>query len=348
MAALRGVLAECKALETGGRYREALEMASSVLAEAEGLGYAPVEVDALLRVAQLEGRVGRFAEMRQGLIAAAARGQECGYDLASGLAFALLTIAEIQSGDLAAARTWGRLAGAVAVRTGDRGELASVHRLFLGRLAEAEGNHEEAVEHHLAFLDLSAGIESTPRSVSEGYARLNLGRQYARLEQYDLAATELERAGELFTEALGGDHRAVAQTLVELAGLRRRQGDPEAAVAVFRRALATLQRSGQGEDWESAHALDGLAESLLDLGRGQQAVEALERSLAIRAELPEQQLALAHTRFLLARALWETGAPECSLRHATAARRELVGEAPAAVSQRAAVDRWLESHPRRR
>ncbi len=337
VAGVRTRLARAKTLEAAGRYGETLEIAQAALERARQIGHPPVEAEALIQLAQAQGRTGLFADMRRSLIAAASVAEGAGHDRAVGMAFTFLIAAAVMQGDAAEAHLWGELSGGALERLADRDGVAGHRELFLGELAHFEGRYEDAIEHHRAYLRLSAGFGSVGRA----YAHLHLARQYSALGELDTAERELEEADRLFRAALGGEHRAIAQTVTQIGHLAARRGDLDGAVERYRHALDVLARAGEPDDFDTADALDGLGRSLLALGRAAEARAPIERSLAARRARPGRPADLGGTLFLFARALEAAGERAAADARAWEARAVLAGLEPPPAARLAEIDAWL-------
>ena len=115
---------------------------------------------------------------------------------------------------------------------------------------------------------LEATLTATRQRPEYAGAFLNLGLAYMRLDRLAESETAVRRALEL-----DSDYRDARQNLGEVL---RRRGEHEAAAAQYRAALEI------DPDYASAHA--GLAQSQFQLGRYAEAVESIDRAVALGME----------------------------------------------------------------
>jgi tetratricopeptide (TPR) repeat protein len=129
---------------------------------------------------------------------------------------------------------------------------------FLGQTLMRQGRHDEAITAFRKVTDLRP---------NNGHARLLLAQELAGVGRPDEAITEI-RTGITFNPKDDGFYR-------ELGRLLRKQGQKEKAVEAFRKAADIFEQ--HPEAW------DGLAATLLDLGRFAEARAATERLLKLPA-----------------------------------------------------------------
>ncbi|MBK8225630.1 MAG: tetratricopeptide repeat protein [Flavobacteriales bacterium] len=169
------------------------------------------------------------------------------------------------------------------------------------------GRHDRALEHYLSAIDLyeQAGDHSATliihssvanahaalkrygkavehyRIAADGYARTGqplwqagmmqeLGKAYRDSGQLDSAEACLSRSIDLLT-GVGGAHGSIAR--FELAQLRAMRGDHQAAIPLYREALASMGPSGDAPVRCGMHI--GLGHALLAAGRPVEAAEQL-------------------------------------------------------------------------
>jgi eukaryotic-like serine/threonine-protein kinase len=209
-----------------------------------------------------------------------------------------------------------------------------------GRLDEADDAMAEAqrrIEH-------SAGVNHP----SMAHALHNRGVLAYRRTDYEGAARLLRSAADIRTRSLAPDHPDVAaglhdlgEALLRLDESRHDAGDANRreAAEIFARAV-TLRESNLGPQHPHlANSLRGLGQALSRLGRTDEAVGALERSLDIR-RAPETSLtSRAESQFALAQAL-RARDPERALALAQAARAAYA-ESGEHASPLAEIDAWL-------
>ena len=134
----------------------------------------------------------------------------------------------------------------------------------------------------------------------DGMGAAEMGRK-----RYGAAAGYFEQALEMKRATLGADHASVAISLYNIALCSDRQGRHSEALPYFQQALV-LQEKILGPDHpEVAGTLTAAAQAELGAGHLGRAREMLERSLTIQTRGEADPFALATTRFVLARTLWE-------------------------------------------
>ncbi|HWB73796.1 MAG TPA: tetratricopeptide repeat protein [Nannocystaceae bacterium] len=123
----------------------------------------------------------------------------------------------------------------------------------------------------------------------------------------------LEEALRIWEQAMGPDHPEVAAVLVNLAKLEESEGHDAIARRHYERALA-IRRAALGPDHPKlAYVLVGLANVALSEGRPADARAHAERAVELRSAGKAPATELAEARFVLARALAESGDRERGL-----------------------------------
>jgi tetratricopeptide (TPR) repeat protein len=138
------------------------------------------------------------------------------------------------------------------------------------------------------------------------------------------------------TFAAAAPHAQVGDLDVELSR-------PMEAIAHYRAALELIDREPEGDAGGLEQSvLGGLGETLTNLGRASEAVPLLERSLARIGARKLDPMVIAHTRFTLAVALWQSGGDRArALELARAARDDYAGAASPHAREIARVQAWL-------
>ncbi|MGC4119810.1 MAG: tetratricopeptide repeat protein [Myxococcales bacterium] len=206
-------------------------------------------------------------------------------------------------------------------------------QLRLGHYRDAEATCRHA-------LDLRQGaLAEHPATANPLH---NLARALSGQGQHEAALALHERALALRQKTLGPTHSEVAVSMgwvgEELLLLRR----CPAAVTVHQRALA-LQEANSASAVDRAATLEGVGASLLVCGSPAEAIAPLERALAMFAEEKARLEYLGRTRFVLARALWETARDrERALSLAQQAREDFASaQGDAAAGKATEVAAWL-------
>lgn len=161
--------------------------------------------------------------------------------------------------------------GAESARAG-----ATLYRL--GRIALARGRHDLAVEQLSDALRLRStargGNHSTVAAIKPWLARA--------LEASGdpvLAERHLDETVEIYREIYGESHRSVADTLIQLAGLRVRLGRFQTALASYRQAGSVIESLDGYPREECLSGLLDLAEAGIEGGAAEVARDALAEAL---------------------------------------------------------------------
>ncbi|MET0404640.1 MAG: serine/threonine-protein kinase [Cystobacter sp.] len=162
--------------------------------------------------------------------------------------------------------------------------------------------------------------------------------------QGEEARRVLRRAVDAAEQARGPEHPDTAQPRVTLGRVLVEQGRPGEALALFTRALRLRERTLGAGHPDLAAPLTGQGEALLKLDRPLDALAPLERALTLRTGHPVAPESLAETRFLLARALWDSH-QDTSRARLLARQAEHALERPGSEALRTQVQAWLAAKP---
>ncbi|WP_437811159.1 tetratricopeptide repeat protein [Sorangium sp. So ce1078] len=282
VGALRGRLAEVRALAEAGKFAEALALARPIADEARAVGYAPIEAEALLSLgrAQRDAHDAKGAEATLGEAARAAsraRDDALAADAWTQLLY-VIGYLEARHADALALR----LAAEGAVERIENRPAASAR--LSGTLAlvlNEQGKHGEAAplaERALAGLKAALGPDHPEVATAES----RLGNVLVRLERFEDAEGAFQRARSLQERILGPEHPNVALALNSLGRLFTAQGRNREALPFIERAVA-IQEKALGPDHPFlAASLNNLGNALIMLGETEPARSAHERALAIR------------------------------------------------------------------
>ncbi len=216
----------------------------------------------------------------------------------------------------------------------------------LGRLAmvlQELGELERAIEvQERALAIRRAAVASPDFAVTTSLSNLAaLYKDAGRLEEALAIAEECLR---ILGGILDGDHLRVVGNLVTRGQVLLALGRLDDGKKAFEEALAMSVRLKGAAHVMLAEPLEGLAETALAAHQPGDAVARLEQALALRQGSPGQPLAEAHVRFLLARALWESGQDLVRARGLLAtARRGYEGAGPMGRQRLVEVARWVEA-----
>ena len=211
----------------------------------------------------------------------------------------------------------------------------------LGRIPDARAYHERALE----IRERALGPDH-PKVASSIF---NLGLVALLEGDNEPASAYFERALAIRESALGRNHPAVGETLELLATVAFREGELERASAHHRRALAILEQARGANHPSVAEPLRGLGEVLLARADARAALPPLERALSIQNAAGVDPVALAETRFTLARALWAASSPgdpeRPRARELATLARATYAESGARSVEYEEVTAWLNEHP---
>jgi len=173
----------------------------------------------------------------------------------------------------------------------------------LAKAYEALGRLDEA----LALLDET--ISATRRRLGPDHPSL-YNRYYAtaqaqtRRHNYGMAHKYIDEAIRISRKHMGEDNTQTANAILIKATIFQEERRYQDALATYQQALAMHQKVLEPNNQLFSYSYDGIGQSLLGLGRPEEARPMLEKALAIRGTDPVD---LADTEYALARALWQTG-----------------------------------------
>jgi len=185
--------------------------------------------------------------------------------------------------------------------------------VLLGRIYDRLGLAErrrrrfaEAAAWHAA----GAALLARGRARSTGYPLVNLGVALLDLGKPADALAQLQRGIDLLRAELPSDHADLPIATLDLANALAGTGDWTAAGARYQEVLDVWEERLPPEHPLLAYALTGLARARLELDDASAAIDPLERALELRGDAREDELNLAETSWLLARALLASGSDE--------------------------------------
>ncbi|WP_437913932.1 serine/threonine-protein kinase [Sorangium sp. So ce302] len=280
--ALRGRLAEVRALDEAGKFGDALALARPLADEARAADHAPIEAEALLML----GRAARDAHdapaaeaaLREALRAAARARDDA---LAAEAWPQLIYVVGYLGGRHADALALQLAAEGAVERTG--GDTLASARLLgtLGSVLDEQGKYGEAAQHVERAL---AGLEKAlgPSHPEVGATWSRLGTVLLHLERFDDAERAYTRALAVREETLGASHPSVALTLNSLGRLFNTQGKYRDALPRIERAIAIQERALGPDHPFLGASVNNLGNALVMLGETDAARRAHERVRAIR------------------------------------------------------------------
>lgn len=215
-----------------------------------------------------------------------------------------------RAGRYVAAARLGRWSLALAEKAGSTHEQGVAANL-LGQIAEARGQHEEA----LSYFEQSRRTAEDSHDFSAlGAALHSLGAVHFQAGRLSEAEQCWSRARELWEKT--GDHVELASTLNHLGNLHLARGDFAQALQLFDDAGARFRHAGHRFGEAATLAVAG--ETFLEEDQWDAAIERLSAAYEMATALDALDLK-AYTSTTLARALLERGDSEDALRHCKAA-----------------------------
>jgi eukaryotic-like serine/threonine-protein kinase len=137
-----------------------------------------------------------------------------------------------------------------------------------------------------------------------GWLLNNLGGVLAEKGDLDEALKYQQRAVTVFEKAFGRENPETAMALNGLGGIAFKKGDLEAALAAGKAALAIREKTLGPDHPRVAYDLALVSGALIGLDRSAEAIEPLERALAMRIKRDGESEEVAEGRFELAEAMW--------------------------------------------
>jgi serine/threonine-protein kinase len=263
-----------------GKYKDALSALTAVIPEIDKVAHPPLSADAFLLLSALEDRTGDAKGAETTLfraIEAAARARD---DVTLGRALIELTwvLGVLQSRSDEALAV-GRVAEAVLIRAGDRGELLGKLHMNLGSVLGQQGKLQESRKsHEQAYSELEKALGPARSEVAT--ALNNLGVVAWQEGKLDDALAYFERALTAREAALGAEHTEVGDSLVNVAAVLATQGHFDRARPLSQRAVAIYEGSLAPDDPRIAAAQLNHANVLVEDGKLDDARRLYEKVLA--------------------------------------------------------------------
>jgi tetratricopeptide (TPR) repeat protein len=332
--ALRERLNHVEALDKAGVYTEALALAKPLSDETRHVDYAPLQLDALFELANLEQISGSLGDAEAHWVEVtklAAKSRRDG-TLAAAMTKLVDVIGRVPK-RLAEAKAQIPIAEGVLDRLGDDGARASLeinvgtmlHRAGdfdgafthleharalaekgtdqlqiasistdIGTVLDSQGKYDEARHAHERALAIEEK-QLGPEHPHLAAPLNNLGNLVVKQGRYDDAQKYLERALALREKALPPDHPDVAAIINNLAEIDEARGDYATAYTRYMRALGIFEHHLGPNDPTVGVALNNVGEALQLQGKPRDALGYYERALATWAKsLPPEHPLLAY------------------------------------------------------
>jgi serine/threonine protein kinase/tetratricopeptide (TPR) repeat protein len=217
----------------------------------------------------------------------------------------------------------------------------------MGNIYQAMGKYHQALAFHRRSFDIKTKVYGTEHPAI-AVSLVNLGEDYILIGDLDRAAEHYSRAYKMWEKALGPDHPHLAFALNGQGDVLSRRGRHEAAMQKHLRALAIQEKALKQDHPDFIPTLIGLGQAYLGKKEPARAVAPLERAVRLRLAYPDSPVQLASARFMLARALWESGRDKSqALRVAEQAREHYVRWG-VARKELSSVKAWLAARSGRR
>ncbi len=326
--ALRGRLVEIKALQDAGRYVQALEQVTAIVADPRTGDYQPVMAEALNRMALLQVDIGNTRDAHATIEEALWLAEGSRHDE---LVIELATIEIYISGyiehDMVKAQHWANQARVFLQRIGGHDLLRAWMLNNIGVALDANGDRVAAAEE----MEKSLRIKERILGKDHPDVAISLANLADTLNAIGRSKEALElsnRGVEIQSRTFGASHPRLVAQLATRAEILNQLGRYEEARRDAEHAVA-IQRSEAGPDANLIYALAPLGEAELGLGHPTRALAPLREALR-RAEEGGVADELPRLRFALARSLWESGHDRKQARLLAAAAASPVASAPVA------------------
>jgi eukaryotic-like serine/threonine-protein kinase len=270
--ALEDELARHKALVEAGRAVQVQVDARAVLARAEALGHAPLEVQARFQLASLEEVLGHYEAAGHQLEQTYFSAQREGLDsLQARAAIELIEVHDAHLGQPDVGEQWERFARVMLQRVHDPA-LEAAYLNNAGVLASNRDEFDTAVARLARALELYEQLLGAEHPVVANVIN-NLANLHEEQGRYDEALALHERALAIRERAFGPEHPSVATSLLNASTVQRSRAHYDEALALLRRAHAIYERAYGPDHPHAAVALVNLGAIHETLGRPQQALE---------------------------------------------------------------------------
>lgn len=314
--AQRDELEKVRAFRNAGAYDEALAAADAVVARVDGLGYPPLQAEALLERGLARREKAQYDDAERDLKRAYLLAAEL--ELSAVESAAVRSLALVVGHDRAqhdAGLQWGETALALSrrPRADPREEpiaLSSIGVMLLGK-----GELEQALAHQAQALVLFEHALG-PDQPDIADLLLNMGNILRQQGKPDEALSHLRRALAVREQALGPRHPDIADPLTTIGAVLAERGQRAEALSHFERALAIREQAlGPGHP-DVATSLNNLGIMVKQDGQLAQALAHFERALGIlEASLGPDHPRLAYPLNNIGEVLRAQGEPERALAH---------------------------------
>ena len=280
--AARGDLGRVAALVRSGRFADAREIATDVLARAQALRYAPLTTEAQFELGSALYGLSELAEARGHLEQAYAdAASEDRVMLAANVASTLSWVG-VEQRDLEPALSWARSSVALARRSDDDATLAAA----LSARAEVERQLRDPARALASLREAREPAERAHGTPSKDVAALmmNTGAAHMKLGEFDAAQRSYEAALQMHEAAVGKAHPQRGRTLLMLSynAIQRLQWDR--ALSYATRARDVVDAGLGPKHPRTADVLVARGYALCRLDRTDEGVADLKRAKGVYVE----------------------------------------------------------------
>jgi serine/threonine-protein kinase len=294
-----------KALQDAGRYAQALEQVTAVVADPRTSEYDPVMAEALNRMALLLVDTGRNRDAHAPIEEALWLAEGSRHDV---LVIELATVEIYLSGylehDMVRAQHWANQARVFLKRVGGHDLLRAWMLNNIGVALDANGDKVAAAEELEESLRIKERILGKDHP-DVAFSLANLADTLNSIGRSKEALELSNRGVEILSRTFGASHPRLIAQLANRAEILNRLGRYEEARHDAERAVA-VQRTEAGPELNLIYALAPLGEAELGLGHSTRAIAPLRQALHLAEEQAVTE-ELPRLRFALARSLWDSG-----------------------------------------
>jgi tetratricopeptide (TPR) repeat protein len=341
---VRQRIAEIKATRDAGRIAEAQKMAAALGAEASHIDYAPVQAE----TEAIQGELATVGDPRRAealleqafFIAEAARDD----DLKAESSAYLIEAIGYHQGRYADAERWIQQTRATLRRMGGHERLQCWVENNVAILYHVQGRYPEAIAAYqraraLAEASLPPDDPDTARPIG------NLALALSEAGRPGEALAYNQRAVDILRKALGAGHPEVAMHVSNRGEMLNALGRYDEARALFNSAIVVWKKELPSDHPYFGDSLNGIGRGYVEQGAPASALAPLERALAIREKSGAETSQIGETRFLLARALWDSGGDRTRAGALAQAAKAVYGDKTQWHDKVVAIDSWIAKHP---
>ncbi len=280
--------------------------AEPLVSAARATGYPPILADALYRQAEVQLAMGRLTEADVNFDEAIWTAEAARYDEVVAMAsIDQIYVAGALASDMPRGRRWFRQAEAFLARMEGHELLRSWMDNNFGAALESHGELEAAAARYLKAMEVKERIlgKSHP---DVAFSLTNLASVLTELGRPEEALALSDRGVQIMEQALGPEHPDTATQWANRAEILNQLGRHAEARRDAERALPVWEKELGPKNANLVFFLGPLGEARLALGEPAAAATLLERALAL-AEQHAVRSEIRKLRFVLARALWQSG-----------------------------------------